>query len=101
MTYLALSEGGPWNCERSMVDLTAVNRHSPQQMWPHGGIVGKRGGEKQIGQLYDARGSARDAFGRSESGGGATAGSGLGSATLLGLPFGVDDCEEADADGST
>lgn len=63
-------------------------------------MVGKLGGEKQIGQLYDARGSARDTFGRTESGGGATAGSGSGSATGLGLRFGAEGCEESDADGS-
>ncbi|KAG6854179.1 hypothetical protein C0991_009831 [Blastosporella zonata] len=36
---------------RSTVDLTAMKRHDPQQMWPHGVNVALVGGKKQMGQV--------------------------------------------------
>jgi hypothetical protein len=40
-----------------MVLLTAENKQSPQQICPQGVNVAYVGGEKQMGQLYEARGS--------------------------------------------
>ena len=43
-----------------MVDLTAVKRHWPQHMCPHGVRVALVGGEKQMGHVYAERGSGTD-----------------------------------------
>lgn len=47
-----------------MVARTAVNKHSPQQMWPHGVSVAFVGGDRQIGHAYDESGSGSLGFGR-------------------------------------
>lgn len=44
-----------------MVDLTAVKRHWPQHMCPHGVRVALVGGEKQMGHVYVERGSSAGA----------------------------------------
>ncbi len=64
-THLACWAAGPSSAARSMVLLTAENKHSAQQMCPQGVKVAKVGGEKQMGQLYEERGSA---FGRGTAG---------------------------------
>ena len=49
-------------CARWVVVLIAVNRHEPQQMWPHGVSVALIGGQKHMGHVYAEKGS-RDGVG--------------------------------------